>query len=202
MLTLHSAEGSPGPGGQGLRWPSTSPGAGNLAGERWWKLICSAFPPNELFPGPKGHAQSLPPLPIPADRPGIGAHLLTRICFSSSLSSSIMLNVLFVYVVLALYLMCSRIFYSSLAFDEGKLPAKLRIIICRHQSSVYTVGTSWDRLDFKHKMELLLFGAVSFCPRSVSRCVDAGVLACPWGQQPHHSFLLPQTVLGPPSPQS
>lgn len=113
----------------------------------------------------------MPPLPTCADRPGIGAHLLTQICFSSSLLSSIMLNVLFVYVVLALYLMCSRIFYSSLALDEGKLPAKLRIIICRHQSSVYTVGASWDRLDFKHKTELLLFGAISFCVPGVCRDV-------------------------------
>lgn len=61
-----------------------------------------------------------------------------------------MLNVLFVYVVLALYLMCSRIFYSSLAFYEGKLPAKLRVIICRHQSGAYVVGALWDGLDFKH----------------------------------------------------
>lgn len=103
----------------------------------------------------------MPPFPVCADRPGIGAHLLTQICFSRPLLSSIMLNVLFVYVVLALYLMCSRIFYSSLAFDEGRLPAKLRIVICRHQSSVYTVGTSWDRLDFKHKTEFLLFRAIS-----------------------------------------
>lgn len=134
-------------------------------------LTCLDFPPNDLFPDLKGHEeQSAPQLPICTDSPGTGAHLLTRVCFSSSLLSSIMLNVLFVYVVLALYLMCSRIFYSSLAFNKGKLPAKLRIIICHHQSSVYTVGTSWDRLDFKHKTELLLFGAISFSVPGV--CCD------------------------------
>lgn len=110
------------------------------------------FPTNELFPEGKGH-EEVPAFGFPSARgPGFGAQLLTRICVPSSLLPSITLNVLFVYVVLALYLMCSHIFYSSLAFYEGKLPANLRGAICCHQSSVSVLGTSWDELDLKHKM--------------------------------------------------
>lgn len=97
--------------------------------------------------------------------------------------------------------MCSRIFYSSLASDEGRLPAKLRTIICHHQSSVYTAGTSWDGLDFKHKTELWLFGAISFSVPGVG--CDVWTLEC-WPTRgggaaaTPESYLLRQTLLGDP----
>lgn len=95
-----------------------------------------------------------------------------------SLSSPIMLNVLFVCIVLALYLMRSHIFYSSLAFRKGKLPAKPRTVICHHQSSVSVVGTSW--------MDLVLSIRTTLCGRFIiySWCqsvgwLDTAVLAGP-----------------------
>lgn len=53
-------------------------------------------------------------------------------------------NVLPACAALAPCLLRSRIFYSSLAFREGALPAALRALICRHQSSGHVVGT-WRR---------------------------------------------------------
>lgn len=68
---------------------------------------------------------------------------------SSPLLPSVMLNVLFVYVVLAVYLVRPHVFYSSLALHEGKLPAKLRFVICHHQSSVCVVGAMDSILSIK-----------------------------------------------------
>lgn len=110
----------------------------------------SHFLTNEIFPGPQGHGRSLWVCYfrrcVWTRNPAANSDLL----FQLSLLSSIMLNVLFVYVVLVLYFdVLSYILFIS-GFHEGRLIATLQIIICHHQSSVYMVAFLWDSLDFKY----------------------------------------------------